>query len=298
MRRRRSELAVPANNARMVAKALQSSADLVFLDLEDAVPEGQKAEARVSAIQYLRHAPASDQLRAVRVNALDTEHGFRDVVDVVEQAGQWLDIIIQPKVKSAREVWWLSVLLDQLERTTRSERRIGLEVLIEEVEALQTVEEIACASDRVQALIFGAFDFAASQGMESVDIPPATLDYARLRILHAARAAGVAAIDCAYLAINDLDGLRREATRARQLGFTGKWAIHPAQLEVVNEVFTPAPAELERARRVMEAYAEGSRAGRGAIRLDGQLVDAGAVRIVRNVIERARALGGGDPQSA
>lgn len=290
MRRRRSELAVPANNARMVAGALGGDADLVFLDLEDAVPETEKAAARVAAIEHLRGAPPSEQLRAVRVNAMDTAHGFRDVVDLVERAGDHLDVVILPKATSARGVWWVSALMDQLERAAGIERPVGLEILIEEVEGLIAVEEIARASSRIQTLIFGAFDFAASQGIDTVDIAPGAWDYARNRILHAARAAGLDAIDCAHLAIEDAAGLEEEALASRRMGFAGKWAIHPGQVEAINRVFTPSGDELARARRMIDAYEESSRAGRGAIRLDGQLVDAGTVRIVRNVLERARAV--------
>ncbi|TME07274.1 MAG: CoA ester lyase, partial [Chloroflexi bacterium] len=219
MRLRRSELSTPASNERMIEKAAASSADLVFLDLEDSVAPNEKVGARAKVIHALKTLDWGKKTRAVRVNDLETEYAYQDIITIVEEAGEYFDIIIVPKVKSARDVWWVDVLLTQIEKRLKRTRRTGIEVLIEEVEAMINVEEIARSSSRLEALIFGPADYSASQGMDNRIVegnfdayPGDPWHYARNKIAIAARAAGIDAIDGAFPDYKNLDGYRRECT--------------------------------------------------------------------------------------
>ena len=288
---RRVELATPAANEKMFAKAAASGADLVFLDLEDACAPAMREQARGLAVGALTGLDWGRTVRAVRVNGIDTEWCYGDVIEVVTGARNALDVIIVPKVRAARDVWWIDVLLTQLETKLHLTRPIGLEVLIEEAEGLANVDEIAKASPRLGALIFGAGDFSASQRAR-VDVnfqplgdyPGDFWHYARVRTLIAARAAGILAIDAPYPAYQNPDGYRIDATRAALLGYDGKWAIHPSQIPIAMEVFSPSAADVERAHRLIEAYRTGEADGRGATSLDGMLVDAAHLRHAANVL--------------
>ncbi len=298
MRLRRSELSTPASNERMMEKAAASDADLVFLDLEDSVSPTEKVAARAKVIKALKTLDWGKKTRTVRVNDLETEYAYQDIISVVEEAGEYLDIIIVPKVKSAKDVWWVDVLLSQIEKRLQRTRRIGIEVLIEEVEAMLNVEEIARSSSRLEALIFGPADYSASQGMDSGVIeghldayPGDPWHYARNKIAIAARAAGIDAIDGAYPDFKNLEGYRRECIRAKTLGFVGKWAIHPQQVAIANQVFSPTQEEVAYARKVDAAYTEALARGLGAIAVDGKMIDVAVVRSLRNVIRKANLIG-------
>lgn len=290
MRLRRSELSTPGSNERMIEKAAASAADLVFLDLEDSVAPSQKAAARTRVAEALRALDWGKKTRAVRINAIDTPYAHEDVIEVVEKAGEELDLVIVPKVRAARDVWWVDVLLGQLEAKHRRRRPIALEVLIEEVQAMVDVAAIARSSPRLEALIFGPGDYSASQGIRIDEIdkyPGDVWHHARNQIVIAARAGGIEAVDGPYADLRKPDAYRTECLRARILGMTGKWAIHPSQIEIANEMFSPTAEEVERARRTCDAYAEAEAAGVGAIAFEGRLIDAASVRILRSVVERA-----------
>ncbi len=298
MRLRRSELSTPASNERMMEKSAASNADLVFLDMEDSVSPTEKVASRAKVIKALKTLGWGKKIRAVRVNDLETEYAYQDIISVVEEAGEYFDIIIVPKVKSARDVWWVDVLLSQIEKRLQRTRRIGIEVLIEEVEAMLNVAEIARSSSRLEALIFGPADYSASQGMDSGVIeghldayPGDPWHYARNKIAIAARAAGIDAIDGAYPDFEDLDGYRRECIRAKTLGFVGKWAIHPKQVAIANQVFSPTQEEVAYARKLDAAYTEALASGLGAIAVDGKMIDVAVVRSLRNVIRKADLIG-------
>lgn len=295
---RRSELATPASNDRMFAKAAGSGADMVFLDLEDAVAPAYREAARAKAITALNEIDWGSTVRAVRINGVDTHWCHDDVIDLVEQAGRNLDTIVVPKATSARDVWFVDTLLTQLETKLGLERRIRLEVLIEDVAGLAHAEEIATVSDRLDALIFGAGDFSVSLGarvdtnfVPTVEYPGDFWHHARSTVAVAARIGGVLAIDAPYPDYRDPEGYRREATRASALGFSGKWAIHPSQVQIANEVFSPTPAEVEHARRTLEAYREAERNGLGATGMDGKLVDAAHVKLAEELLARAEEIG-------
>ena len=298
MRLRRSELSTPASNERMMEKAAASNADLVFLDLEDSVSPNEKVGARAKAARALKNLNWGKKTRAVRINDLETEYAYQDIISVVEEAGEYIDIIIVPKVKSAKDVWWVDVLLTQIEKRLKRTRRIGLEVLIEEVEAMLNVEEIARSSSRLEALIFGPGDYSASQGMDSRVIeghldayPGDPWHYARNKMVIAARAAGIDAIDGAFPDYKNVDGYRRECTHAKVLGFAGKWAIHPGQIDIANQVFSPTQEEVDYARKLDTAYAEALANGLGAVAIDGKMIDAAIVRSLRNTIQKADLIG-------
>jgi len=298
LRLRRSELSTPGSNPKMIEKAAQSAADLVFLDLEDAVAPAQKVAARDQVVRGLTELDWGKKLRAVRVNDAHTEWAHGDVITVVEGAGEHLDLLIIPKVKAPRDVWFFETLLDQLEKKLRLKRRIGLEALIEETEALSRVEEIAASSPRLEALILGFGDLSASQGMRlgigadgAEHYPGDIWHHARARMIVAARAHGLDAIDGPFANFKDPDGYRRDATWAAMLGAVGKWAIHPSQIEIANDVFAPTPREIETARRMYEAYRAAEQAGAGAAGAGGVLVDAAAARIFEGVLERAKLSG-------
>jgi citrate lyase subunit beta / citryl-CoA lyase len=297
MRLRRSELSTPGSNAKMLARAAASAADVVLLDLEDSVAPREKAAARGTVIEALRTLDWGRKTRAVRINDLGTHYAHQDIIEVVAGAREHLDLIVIPKVKRARDVWWVDVLLTQLEARLQLGKRIALEVLIEEVEAMINAEEIARASPRLEALSFGPGDYAASQGMDVKSIGESSDDagdvwhYARNKVIIAARAAGIEMMDGPFAAFNDLDGYRRECQRARILGAAGKWAIHPTQIAIANEVYSPSHAQVERARKLVAAYAQAEAAGLGAVNVDGVMVDAASVRILQSTLRKAALIG-------
>jgi len=296
-RRRRSQLAVPGSDDKKMAKAAQSRADHVFLDLEDAVAPSAKKAARQQIVTALTTLDWSNKVRCVRINDLETKYAYGDIIEVVAGAREHLDVLMIPKVKRAADVIWVDILLSQLEADLELDKQIGIEVLIEEVEAMMRVEEIAFASPRLEALIFGMGDYSASQGIDVRAIGGATSypgdlwHYQRNKMVIAARAAGIDPIDGPFGNFKNEAGYREECKRALTLGCVGKWAIHPAQIEPALEIFTPDPADVVRARKMDEAYAEAEAAGIGAIQVDGVLVDAASVRIQRNIVRRANLVG-------
>ena len=294
-RARRSELATPASSERMCEKSASSGADLVFLDLEDACAPNAKEAARGTAVAALTQLDWGRTVRAVRVNGLDTPWCHGDIIEVVEGAGDSLDVLIVPKARTARDVWWVDVLLTQLETKLRLARPIGLEVLIEEAEGLGNAAEIARSSPRLEAIIFGAGDLSASLharvdgNFDPVgEYPGDFWHFARVQVLAAARGAGIDAIDAPYPAYQDPDGYRRSATHASLLGFDGKWAIHPSQIAIANEVFSPTADEVAAAHEAIEVYRASEADGVGAIGRDGRLVDAAHMRLAENVLLRAQ----------
>ncbi len=298
LRLRRSELSVPASSIKMMEKAIASDADLVFLDLEDAVAPAQKEASRKNAIEALRIGNWGKKVRAIRVNGADTHWAHDDVIEMVEGAGEFLDIIIVPKPKAPRDIWFFDTLLTQLETKLHLKKKIGLEALIEESAALANVEAIASCCPRLEALILGFGDLSASQGMRfGVAADPANRypgdiwHHARGRMITACRANGIDAIDGPFGNFKDPEGYRRDATWAATMGAVGKWAIHPSQIELANDVFAPTPHEIESARKMSEAYQAATRDGAGAAGAGGMLVDAVAVRIFEGVLERARLTG-------
>jgi citrate lyase subunit beta / citryl-CoA lyase len=299
IRPRRTTLAVPGSSPKFLAKAPGLAADEVFLDLEDAVAPAAKAAARELVAQALS-ADWGAKIRAVRVNDASTGWAYRDVVDLVEKAGASLDVIVLPKVTGPRDVGWLDLLLGQLEQAVGlPDGTIGIEAQIEDAAGLAAVDEIAAASSRLEALVFGPADFMASLGMRSLTVgaQPAgyaggdAFHYAHLRILVAARAHGLQAIDGPFAAIDDLDGLRRSAASVAALGYDGKWVIHPAQIDTVNAEFSPSQAEYDRAELLLEAYDYYTGRGLGAAAVDGEMIDEASRKLALVAAARGRAAG-------
>jgi citrate lyase subunit beta/citryl-CoA lyase len=295
---RRSELATPASSPKMLGKAPGIGADLVFMDLEDACAPSERVGARANVIRSLNEADWGSTVRAVRVNGLDTIWCHDDVVEIVTAAGANLDVIIVPKARRARDVWWFDVLLSQLEAKLGLTRRIGLEVLIEEAEGLANVQEIACSSPRLEAIILGAGDLSASLHAR-VDTnfqplrpyPGDFWHHARTAVVTAARTAGIDAIDYPFPDFSDPDAYRADCIAASMLGFDGKWAIHPSQVPIANEVFSPTPQEVAWAISTEKAYRAAQATGTGAIAVDGMLVDAAHMRHVATILGRAARSG-------
>ena len=295
-RTERSVLVTPGSNERMIEKAIASEADVVILDLEDAVAPEQKAEARALVGRALRELDWGDKPRCFRVNALDSPWFHRDLIEIVETAGDQLDLITVPKVNRPEDVHVIDTLLTQIELAGSLPCRIGIEVQIETASGLVNCEAIAAASPRIEAVVFGPGDYAASVGMPVTAIgAPDTWDaaydghrfhYPMHRLLVAGRAAGRRVIDGPYADFRNEAGLRRSCQMARALGYDGKWAIHPGQIAVINELFTPSLEEVLWARKVIAAYDEAMAGGRGAMAIDGVMIDMASIRMARATLAR------------
>jgi citrate lyase subunit beta/citryl-CoA lyase len=295
LRIRRSCLAVPGSSEKMLAKALTLPADEVFIDLEDAVaPEQKTDETRRQVVAALREPAWRAPTRVVRVNAVGTPWCLDDLLTVVGGAGDRLDCVMIPKVESAEEIHFVAQLLAQLELKHELERPIGIEVQIESPRGLVELERIATVSPRIETLIFGPGDYAASAGMPQLTVgelaayPGDVWHYVLSRIVTAAHAYGLQAIDGPFAAIRDLEGFAESARRSRLLGFDGKWALHPDQLEPCNEIYRPTQTEYDRAERILEAYA-GARDG--AVMFEGEMIDEASRKMALSVVERGRAAG-------
>ncbi len=299
---RRSTLSVPGHVAKMHAKALGSAADIVMLDLEDSVSPDAKEKARRQVIKTLQSAEARSRPLAVRINALDTPFGYRDLLEVAEAAGDRIDTVVVPKVNAAGDIHFVDRLLDGIERHRRQAHAIGIEASIETAEGLNAVRDVAAASPRLRTLVFGIADFTASVGARLVSLsghgeneeavyPGHRWHHALSRIVMAAKANGLMAIDAPYGNFKDETGLERAAAMAGAIGCDGKWAIHPLQIETINKVFTPSTEDIDRARRIIDADKAARTGGRGAVAVDGRMVDQATVRLARRLWAQAQHLG-------
>jgi len=308
----RSELAVPGSNRRMLEKAPAAGADIVFLDLEDAVAPDDKEQARVNIIEALQTYDWSKCAVSIRMNGLDTYWAYRDLVDVVESAGDKLDTILIPKVGSASDVLFVATMLSQIE-CYKGFKQINIHVLVETAMGMANVEEIArTCPERMEAMVFGVADYAASVRARTTNIGGANSDYAVLtdpdesgvrgyhwgdqwhfgisRMVAACRAYGLRPIDGPFGDFNDAEGFRAAARRAAALGCEGKWAIHPSQVALCNEIFTPSEKEVNRAYRIIEAMDLAAKEGKGAVSLDGRLIDAASIRMAENVVRQIKQI--------
>jgi len=313
-RLQRSELAVPGTNPALFRKAAQSAADVIFLDCEDAVAPDDKDAARANIIQGLNEVDWGRKTLMVRINGLDTHYMYRDVIDIVEACPR-LDMILIPKVGVPQDVYAVDMLVTQIESAKRREKRIGFEVLIETALGMANVEAIAQSSRRLEAMSFGVADYAASTRARTTVIGGVNKDSgvltdkdadgrrdyhwtdpwhaAQTRMLVACRAYGLRPIDGPFGDFNDPEGYVAAANRAAVLGFEGKWAIHPSQIALANQVYTPCAAEVGKARRILEAMAQAAREGRGAVSLDGRLIDIASIRMAEALIAKADSVATG-----
>ena len=301
LRVQRCELAVPGSNPNMFEKAMKSGVDFVFLDLEDAVAPDDKIQARKNIIEAINDLDwkGNGVSLSVRINGLDTQYMVRDVVDLVEQAGHKIDTILVPKVGVYSDVYMVEAMLNQLEMQQGLKNKIGIEALTETALGMANVENIACSGSagRLEALHFGVADYAASNRARTTNIGGLNPDYpgdqwhsAISRMTVACRAYGLRPIDGPFGDIKDPNGYKLAARRAAALGIEGKWAIHPTQVDLANEVFTPPLAEVEKAKRILSALDEAAAQGKGAAALDGRLIDAASARMASNVVEAAEAI--------
>ncbi|HTN66954.1 MAG TPA: CoA ester lyase [Burkholderiaceae bacterium] len=304
-RLQRTYLAVPGNASRFFEKAAASSADAIFLDLEDAVAPPDKEIARAQIIDALQRIDWGRKTMTVRINTLSSPYMYRDVIELVEHCPR-LDCLLIPKVNKPEDVYVVEALVNQVELATGRRARVGLEALIETAEGLSNVEAIARSESRLEALHFGAGDFAASIAARTMGIggvhPGYVVSagglrsvadmwhYAQMRIVVACRAYGLRPIDGPYGDYADPAGTREAAERAAILGFEGKQTIHPSQLEAINQVFTPAEAEIQQAERIIEAMREAEQAHRGAVALDGKLIDLVSIRMAENILDKAEMI--------
>jgi malyl-CoA/(S)-citramalyl-CoA lyase len=305
----RSELAVPGSQPRLFEKAAASAADVVFLDLEDAVAPDDKPQARKNVIAAINDIDWGTKTLSVRINGLDTHFMYRDVVDVIEQTGERLDLVMIPKVGTAADVYAVDMLVTQVEAAKGRNRRVGFELIIETALGMANIHAIAAASPRIESLHFGVADYAASTRARTTQIGGPNPDYAVLtdkaedgsrqvhwgdmwhyaiaRMVVAARANGQRPIDGPFGDFSDADGFRAQANRAAVLGCEGKWAIHPSQIALANEVMSPPAKEVERARRVLAAMEEARRQGLGAVSLDGRLIDIASIKQAEAIVAKA-----------
>lgn len=305
----RSELAVPGSQPQMFEKAARSSADVVFLDLEDAVAPDDKTQARKNIIQAIGDIDWGNKSLSVRINGLDTHYMYRDVVDVLEQASDRLDLIMIPKVGTSSDVYAIDMLCTQIETARGRRKRVGFELIIETALGMQNVNTIASASRRNESLHFGVADYAASTRARTTSIGGANADYAVLtepladqsrevhwgdmwhyaiaRMVVAARANGLRPVDGPFGNFSDPDAFRAAARRAAVLGCEGKWAIHPSQIGLANAVMSPSDAEVTRARRILDAMKVAESEGKGAVSLDGRLIDYASIRQAQVLVEKA-----------
>jgi len=298
-RLQRSELAVPASNTAMIDKAAAGPADYVFLDLEDAVAPPEKEQARRNAIQALNDIDwaAKGKTVSVRINGLDTHYMYRDVVDVMEQAGNRVHTLLVPKVGVRDDLYMVEAMVNQIEQAKGFTTRVGLEALIETALGMANVEDIARFGGRLEAMHFGVADFAASMRARTTNIGGLNPHYpgdqwhaAIARMVTACRAYGLRAIDGPFGDFSDPEGYKEGARRAAALGCEGKWAIHPSQVSMANEVFSPTDAEVTKARRIIDELRAAAAAGKGAASLDGKMIDAASERMARNVLVIADAI--------
>jgi len=298
-RLQRSELAVPGSNPGMFEKAVNSAADYVFLDLEDAVSPGDKVQARKNIIEGLQDIDwrGKGKTISVRINSIDTHYMYRDLIDLVEQAGDRVDTILIPKVGVAADVYMVDAMLTQIEEAKGFTNRIGIEALIETTLGMTNVDSIANSSPRMEAMHFGVADYAASCRARTTNIGGLNPDYpgdqwhhGLSRMLVACRAYGLRPIDGPFGDFNDADGYRLGARRAAAMGYEGKWAIHPSQIGLANEVFSPPAEEVDRARRILVALEQAAAQGKGAAQLDGRMIDAASARMAQNLVKSDAAI--------
>jgi len=299
----------------MFEKAANSDADIIFLDLEDAVAPDEKVQARKNIIKALNEMDWGQKTLSIRINGLDTHYMYRDVVDIVEQAGERLDLIMLPKVGTAADVYAVDMLVTQIEDAKGYKKRIGFEHIIETALGMQNVTEIASASNRNESLHFGVADYAASTRARTTVIGGVNPDYSVLtdtlddgnravhwgdmwhyalaRMVVACRANGLRPVDGPFGDFKDKDGYLAAARRAAVLGCEGKWAIHPSQVELANQVMSPSEEEVTKAQRILEAMAEAEKAGKGAVSLDGRLIDYASIRQAEVLVEKAKQISTG-----
>ena len=293
-RLQRSELAVPGSSPKMFEKALNSAADYIFLDLEDAVSPNDKLTARANVIKALNEINWKEKGKtiSVRINSLDTHYMYRDLVELVEEAGEKIDTILVPKAGTASDVYMVDCLLTQIETNKKLKNKIGIECLIETALGMSNIKEIATSSERLEALHFGVADYAASLrarttviGGLNPDYPGDQWHHGLSELVVTCRAYGLRAIDGPFGDFNDPDAYIDAAKRGAAIGIEGKWAIHPSQIELANKVFSPPKDEVDKAKRILDELKKAAKEGKGDAQLDGRMIDAASARMAENIVK-------------
>ena len=308
----RSELAVPGVRTELFEKAAKSQVDVVFLDLEDAVAPDDKPQARKNTIMALNDVDWGNKTMSVRINGLDTHYMYRDIVDIIEQTGERLDLIMIPKVGNASDIYAIDMLVTQVEDAMGRKKKIGFELIIETAAGMANVDKIASASKRNESLHFGVADYAASTKARTTKIGGPHPDYGVLtdiiegeernfhwgdmwhyavsKMVVAARANGLRPIDGPFGDFSDPDGYMAQANRSGVLGCEGKWAIHPSQVELANRIFSPSDEDVNRAKKILLAMEEAQAEGKGAVALDGRLIDIASIKQAENLVQKAEQI--------
>ncbi len=301
MKPNRSNLSVPGHVKKMHSKALNCEADVIMLDLEDSVPANKKHEARRIVIQSLRDLNWGSKTVTVRINAPDTPFAHKEIIEIVENAGERLDAIVVPKINHPGDVHFISRLLDGVEMGCHFKKKINIEASIETAKGLEAVSKIAKASSRIKTLVFGVADYSDSIGARLVSLsghgeneekiyPGHRWHYPLSKIVATAKANDLLAIDAPFGSFKDMEGLKRSAALASALGCDGKWVIHPDQIEIVNEIFTPSPKEIERAQLIQDTVKKAGNTGRGAVAIDGKMMDQATLRLAKKILDQAAHL--------
>jgi len=308
----RSELYVPGTQAKLIPKAGASKADVIIMDLEDSVALGEKETARKNVVQALKEVDFGTKTVGVRINSCDSAFQYRDIVDIIEQAGERCDMFVIPMVGVASDIYAVDMLVTQVEKAVSRQKSIGFGMIIETPLGMSNVHEIAAASKRNESLHFGVADYAASTRSRTTNIGGPNPNYgvltdkdgdkpreffwgdnwhyAMARIVVAARAHGLRPVDGPFGDIADPDGYKAQANRGAVLGCEGKWAIHPSQVALANEVFSPSEAEVTKARRILDAMEQAQRDGLGAVSLDGKLIDIASIKQAEQIVKKSEAL--------
>ncbi len=301
MRPNRSNLSVPGHVKKMHSKALNSKADVVMLDLEDSVPADKKNEARRIVIQSLKDLNWESKTVTVRINAPDTPFAYKEIIEIVENAGEQLDAIVVPKINHPGDIHFISRLLDGVEMDAHLKRKVRIEASIETAKGIEAVSEIAKACSRIKTLVFGVADYSDSVGAKLVSLsghgeneediyPGHRWHYPMSKIVAAAKANDLLALDAPFGNFKNIEGLKRSAALASALGFDGKWVIHPDQIDVVNKIFTPSGKDIERARLILDAVEKAGHTGRGAVAIDGKMIDQATLRLAEKILAQAAFL--------
>lgn len=292
---RRTQLATPGSDPNMIEKAPESGADEVFLDLEDSVAPNEKVGARQNVIEGFIEYDWSRTLPCYRINGVDTRWWYNDIIEVVSEAGEHVDTIMVPMVNGREDIVTVNKLLTQVERNSRLEvGEIGLQAQIESAEGMSNVADIAGASERLESLVFGPGDYVASVGAAGLTIgsgegyPGHYWHYQLARIAHAAKQHDLQLIDGPFADIENMNGFRESCRHAAMLGCDGKWTIHPRQIEPANEIFAPDEEEAKKAQHIVEEYKKAMEDGRGAVSVDGEMVDEATHRMAKNIAEQAK----------
>lgn len=298
---RRSVLSVPGHIQKMHLKASRSNADVIMLDMEDSVPPESKEEARKTILKSLNEISWGSKLVSVRINGVDTPFAYKDVISIAEEAGERIDSFVVPKVNSPADIHFIDRLLDGIEGSRGIKKRISIEASIETAQGMEKVPEIVRSSSRIATLVFGIADYSASIGARLVSIsghgekeeeiyPGHRWHYALSRMVVSGKANGIMVIDAPYGNYSDSEGLEKSARISSALGCDGKWAIHPSQIDTINKVFSPSKEEIERAQKIIEAHLSAESGGRGAVSVEGRMVDKATIRMAQDLIEKAEFL--------